>query len=333
MKYQEVIQSMRQGGASHDMTAELIGHLAQGNGFVPDIQQALLAVERAYKGDPDRNLTNEVSDYVMASSGLFLSTDVYSCLQLSTRTAKKTASQVLSRLVLSGVIERTGTRNGQFRLVETDSPVLDWQNADIANTVPVLWPFNLHEYVALFPRNIAIVAGTFNAGKTAFLLNFIKLNMYDFPIHYWTSEMGPEEMKKRLSKFRDVDINDWRFDARERSGKFADVIVPDGINVIDYLEVSKDFFLVGEEIKAIHDRLRKGLAVIALQKKSGAELGRGAELSAEKARLYITIDPGVLKIVKGKNWAIEDFNPNGTQFTFKLHKGADFEWQEGNWEQ
>lgn len=327
-----MIQSMRLGGASHDMTAELIEHLVSANGFIPDVQQALLAVEKAYKGDPDRNLTAEVSDFVMGSSGMFALSEVYSGLQLSTRTSKKTATKVLSRLVDSGVVERMGSRNGQFRLVERESPVLDWQNADISNIVPVLWPFDLHEYVTMYPKNIAVVAGTFNAGKTAFLMNFIKLNMYDFPIHYWNSEMGPEEMKKRLTRFKDVGVNDWRFDARERSTKFADVIFPDDINVIDYLEVSTDFFLVGAEIKAIHDRLRKGLAVIALQKKGGSALGRGAELSAEKARLYVSIDPGVLTIRKGKNWAQEGVNPDGIQYTFKLFKGCEFDWVEGNCE-
>ena len=136
--------------------------------------------------------------------------------------------------------------------------------------------------------------------------------------------MGPEEMKLRLLKFDDLRLRDWKFHPRERSSNFADAIVPDSINIIDYLEVNKDFYEVGGEIKGIFDRLNKGVAIIAIQKKTGADTGRGGEFTLEKPRLYLAIDSGTIKIVKGKNWANNEINPNGLTWTFKLVGGAKF---------
>jgi hypothetical protein len=89
-------------------------------------------------------------------------------------------------------------------------------------------------------------------------------------------------------------------------------------------EISDNFYQIGSELRQIHDRLKDGIAVIAMQKKKGAELGRGAEFSLEKPRLYLTMEPGVLKIVKGKNWAKPGFNPNNLEMKFKLINGCDF---------
>ena len=108
-------------------------------------------------------------------------------------------------------------------------------------------------------------------------------------------------MKSRLEKFEDVGLDDWKFSSFNRSSAFADAIRPDEVNLIDYLELSGEkTFLVGDEIRAIYDRLGNGLAVIALQKKKGADYGRGAEFSLEKARLYLAMDSGKLKVVKAK---------------------------------
>jgi len=117
---------------------------------------------------------------------------------------------------------------------------------------------------------------------------------------------------------------DWQFHAHERNSNFDSVISPEAINVIDYLEPpSGEYFAIGDQIKAIHGRLTTGIAFVAIQKKRKAELGRGAEFSEERARLYLSMDPGKLKIVKAKNWRTE-INPNGILYTFKLIDGCKF---------
>ena len=61
----------------------------------------------------------------------------------------------------------------------------------------------------------------------------------------------------------DIDAKKVKF--YERGGDLHDVIQrgKGNLNVIDYLEVNKDFYLVGEQLKKIYDRLDGAMAVIA----------------------------------------------------------------------
>jgi len=324
MDIRETVIKLNQGGITLEEAQRIVRALATTDHW--NLKFALEQTEIIYKANPaSRSLSQEVNEYVLSTSGYFSSTDVEKCLQLSTRNDKKNLSAILSRLLQTNppVIERYGNKTGVFRRIEMDAPAIEWQAADISATVSLLWPFELENYALIYPKNLAVIAGAPNAGKTALLLNVIKLNQFDFTIHYYSSEMGPEEMKLRLSKFDDVES--WTFDARERSMNFADVIYPDDINIIDYIEItSGEFYRIAEELRAIFDKLNKGIAIIALQKKKGAELGRGAEFSLEKPRLYLSMDSGTLKIIKAKNWAVEGENPNGVEFNFKLINGARF---------
>jgi hypothetical protein len=271
------------------------------------------------------NLAAEVREWVLSSRGVFLSSDFVreaGLSSMSSREFNKNLSKVFERLVKDGVIERVGERRGHFRRIERECEALDFLSAS-PEILPVKWPFELEKLVNIYRKNLAVVAGTSNAGKTAFLLDFVRLNMASFPINYFSSEMGPEELRLRLEKF-DLSLTDWRFKPYERAANFADAIIPDAINVVDYLELTDNFYKVAGELKSIFDKLTTGLAVIALQKKAGASVGRGGDFSLEKARLYLSMDPGEMKIIKAKNWAQPGHNPNNLKIRFKLVNGARF---------
>jgi len=316
------IKALKIGGYSQEEAGKLTQILIQNDGYKMDSQQALLQVETIYKQTGERALSERITEYVSVTKGYFSVTDCDKELHCVTALDKQNRRVILHRLSEAGVLERHPTKNGIYRRVENESPVIEWETADTTSTVSLNWPFELENYALIYPKNEIIIAGAPNAGKTAFLLNFIKMNMDRYKIHYYSSEMGAEELKLRLSKFGNLK---WTFDPRERSTNFADVIFADDINIIDYIEItSGEFYMIAEELRAIFDKLKKGIAVIALQKKKGAELGRGAEFSLEKPRLYLSMDSGTLKIIKAKNWAVEGENPNGVEFKFHLLNGAEF---------
>lgn len=275
----------------------------------------------------------EVENWVTTTEGeYFTQKELDEGVGIGSEKGKTTRRQIIKRLLRANLIEKHPSRLFVYRMADNQAPVIDWQAADISNIVPVKWPFQLEDWVTIYPKNIIVIAGTFNAGKTAFCLNFIALNQHRpelshlLPMEYFNSEMGPEEMKLRLSKFK---VSDWSFVARERSSQFAKVISPNRINVIDFLEITDNFYLVAQEISEIFDKLDRGICLIAIQKKTGATMGRGAEFSLEKPRLYLSLDPSELTIVKGKNWAIEGINPNNQKFRFKLVGGYKFIIEEG----
>ncbi len=286
------------------------------------INSAILRAERK-----ERNIAEEVRQWVLnescRQSVVILSSDVVRCLQLSSREDEKNVSKALSRLKDEGIIEKYGEKRGVYRIICTETEDIDFMGTE-DKIIDISWPFEIQEWVKILPKNIIIIAGEVNAGKTAFLLNTCFVNMGKFKINYYSSEMGAMELRDRLKKF-EVNLQNWKdnINFKERSSNFADVIKPNDVNIIDFLEITDEFYKIGGTIKEIYDKLKKGIAIIALQKNPKTDFGLGGMRSVEKARLYISIEHGKIKIVKGKNWAGET-NPNGLIRNFKLIQGAKF---------
>ncbi|WP_173180004.1 DnaB-like helicase C-terminal domain-containing protein [Desulfosarcina ovata] len=272
----------------------------------------------------DRNLTQDIRDLIVTTSGNITTTFVYQCQHLTTRDEKKKATAILSRLVKEGLIERTGNRAGEYRKVESECEQMDFLNAE-TETADIWLPFNLHRMVETMPGNLILIAGEPNAGKTGLLLNIIRQNQHKFETHYFNSEMGGSELRKRLSLFTDILPSQWRFKAWERADNFADVIKPGKgrLNIIDFLELHDNFYEIGGRLAEIHKKLKGAVAIIALQKNAGVDTGLGGFRGLEKPRLYLAMSPGRLKIVKAKNWKT-DQNPNGLQYEFKVAQGCRF---------
>lgn len=272
----------------------------------------------------DRNLTQDIREWFLTTSDNVTTTFLYNCQHLTTRDQKKKAQVVLGRLVNEGFIERVSGQNGVYRRIESDCDTIDFLNAE-SKCVDVWLPFNLHQMVETMPGNIILLAGEPNAGKTGLLLNVIRSNMRRYEVHYYNSEMGAGELKKRLALFDDITLDQWKFKAWERSDNFGDVIKSgEGkINIIDFLELHDNFYEIGGKLAEIHQKLKGAIAIVALQKNRGTDTGLGGFRSLEKPRLALAMSPGTLKIVKAKNWKAKD-NPNGKQVNFKVVKGCNF---------
>ena len=277
----------------------------------------------------DRKLSEEIREWVCLQEGTFCLQNVYNDLQLSTRDDKKNTSIILKRLCEQGLIEKYGNKSGHYRRIENDCKKIDWYDAE-EKPFDVKWPFGIETMVEIMPKNVIVIAGEKNAGKTSFLLNFCQMNLGK-EIHYFSSEMADSELKKRLKKFSDVPLKRWQeIDFRDRMSDFHDVIYPDAINIIDFLEIYEEFYKIGLFIRQIYDKLNRGICIIAIQKNPGVDWGLGGARSLEKARLYLSIAGGKLKIVSGKNWASE-LNPNGLVIDFKLVNGAKFIQKSDGW--
>lgn len=310
------------GGATNEEIMEIVKRLA--NSCVPPfplkdafdkIQSALNRSERK-----ERTISEDIRQWCDVQDGFFLIADLCSALNLTTRTDKGVAYTTMGRLVKEGVLEKFGAKSGCYRRINKDISEMDWETAPMED-LDVDYPLGIARLVKTYPSNIIIVAGTSNSGKTTFLLDFARRNINKFPISYFNSEMGLSELRMRLELFENCDLNTWKkVKFFERGDNFDDVINPDGINIIDYLEVLDDFWKVGQQIKSIHDKLNTGIAVIAIQKNKNAELGRGGALGTEKPRLYIGMNYGNAKIIKAKNWRDTE-NPNGKIIDFKIVSG------------
>jgi len=254
--------------------------------------------------------------------------DCYGDLGLKSPDEKAACRMAFKRLAAKGIIEQVPSKPGAYRIVNTTLDTLDFMNAD-TTPFPVKFPLGVHEYVSLYQKSLVVLAGEPNAGKSAFLLNTAWKNIDMAPL-YFSSEMGAAELQIRLKKFPH-DLRQWqRVKFYAKASDFPKSIDPNGLNIIDYLEVSKDFYEIGGMLTDIFNALNKGVAVVAIQKPPGRDTGVGGARTLDKARLYMTIVPGELKIIKGKLWRNEMINPNGMFCKFKLGGGANFV-REGDW--
>jgi len=293
-------------------------------------------IESAFKRSFDREKVSmhEVREWVRITNGNFSITNAIQDLTIITKEAKQKLRVYLNRLVNDeGMIERVGNRDGVFRRIQTELNVIDIYNVE-TTYLDVKYPLEIHEFFATMPKNIIVIAGTPNVGKTAFLLNVAAKNMnrksLNMPIRYFTSEMGGSELASRLKMFEpEIPYSFWKnVKFCDHSSGFADRIEPDGLNIIDYLEIPTEFWQVGERLKEIYDKLNTGIAVVALQKKFGQKLGRGAEFSLEKPRLYVSLEANppegnIAEIIKCKNFARKDVNPNHMKCVFNVIQGVE----------
>lgn len=291
-------------------------------------KEALIKVESAMKRlqAGDRNLAQEIKDWIEKTSGIFRNAQLIEELNVP-RDKKGHVSVYLQRLVTEGLIVKAGGRYGEWRKVEEELQRMNLKPRK-KRLFDVKLPFGLNDMVEIRRGNIIAIAGMVDAGKTSLLLNIAADNMYKHKVHYFSSEMPEDELYDRMALFDNVPNEDWDkyLNAYARVKNFADVVRPgeNTINIIDFLELSEEYYKVAAHITDIFEKLNGAIAVIGLQKNPGVSVAKGGWGSAEKARLYLSMESGVIEIIKGKNWASER-NPKGLKMTFKLRHGAQFE--------
>ena len=271
----------------------------------------------------DTTLKDEVLQWVKNADGIFESTTVAKSLQLSTRQDQKNLSIILKRLTEGNdrLIERYGQKYGVWRKVDTDCMPLALGQGQ-GHEIPFTWPLDLQVHFRMLPKNVIMIAGESDAGKTAFLLDTMYLNQDQHEIHYFSSEAGLDEIEDRLKGFA-IPLSSFKAKFYERSTNFPDVIVPTAINMIDFLEIYTDFWLMAQLIKNIWDKLTTGVAIIAIQKSEGKDYGKGGPATAEKARLYINLLRNhTCYIQKIKNWRESTKNPKRLERRFKIVSGC-----------
>lgn len=295
------------------------------------LKDAVSGLEQGAIISPMRAL---MKNYISTISGEFSIKDVYRDLHLNTPVEKNQARAILNHFIWTGDIIKVANRAGVYRRPNRECPVIDFKKAKI-EYLDIKLPFDLERYVRIYPKNIILVAGSWNSGKTAFMLEFIKKNMASWPIIYFCSEMGPAELRSRLERHKDIYLEQWNFTAVERTSDFAEVIEPDMINVIDYLEISDSFWHVDLQLREIFEKLNRGIAVVAIQKSHTQELGRGGDFTGQKPRIYITLDRdeehggGVVKVIKTKD-IVPGTSIVGKEMAFSIEDG----WKliyDGNW--
>ena len=329
-----VANMLLKGGANEDEARNVLNILAEHCKPPFPYEQVEIKIPSAMQriDRKTRNISQEVKDWSLLNEGVFLLKDCYFELKLVNSEDQLTARVTLAKLVKDGSIEKYGNKRGQYRAKTTDAPVIDIYSADMSE-YDVKLPLSIHEYVKVHKSNIIIIAGESNSGKTALCLNIARKNRHH-KINYLSSEMQDgTELRIRLEAFGD-DMRVWEgVNFRFRTDNFPDVIDPNALNIVDYLDegAEGEAYKMTRRIKDISEKLNNGIAVVCIQKSSQKQFGFGGEGTKNVARLYLTITgQNRITIEKGKVWRNIGINPNGMFCDFKLAAGCKFI-KEGEW--
>ncbi len=276
---------------------------------------------------PQKLTQDIIEQWLTLVSGSFSVRDIWVELDIASPENKSHLRVCLYRLEQKGIIAKT-SRDGLYRKVDLTAKPIDWQAADPGQVLPIKLPFGIHEHVKIYPKSIIIVAGSKNEGKTAFLYQTIALNMNTFVTDLFNSETGPEQIKERFAPLNIPEPAP--FNVYERYDSFADVIHPEHLSVIDYLDTNSEVYLVGAEIDAIFRKLT-GVAIIGLQKPPPTvtyvrgvrtvydrDLAYGGGFTAKRAILYITMGSHKLKLLYVKTPVNPRVNPNNMQWQYSF---------------
>jgi hypothetical protein len=287
----------------------------------------------------EKTLSEDIEEWIDASEGSFTSAELDRELLIVSKQDKGNRRKFLQRLRKRGVLESVNGKVGMYRKVNLDMAPLNYVDVVDDDTYREFqFPLGIEKYFKLMPKNIVIVGGAPDTGKTAFMLALADLNQDDFPVNYFSSEMGSLEFKSRLDGFHWRKPSDWNFLAFEREENFSDVIRPNQVNIIDFLEIYDNFYAVGQLIRDIWSKLDQGVAIIAIQKNQGAENPLGGNFARQKARLVLNLDrlkdddgwyTSQAKITKAKNWRTI-INPSGLVIKYDLADGCQFK-PRGEW--
>jgi hypothetical protein len=243
-------------------------------------------------------------EFIPANKGkTFTSEDVYRFFQIDRKPnaveAKKAIGDVLynlSHVNKKRELEQTGKH---YRIIDTEIKPIEWWKAAKGEYFKFNWvkgedntSFGFDDSILLYPGDLIVVAGEGNAGKTSFCLNLLVENM-EYPSYYFTSEFNDKKFVDRMSHFNWKNIykedGTPKFVLAEQSEYWQDIIQPDAINYVDWVYLDDEMYKVRAILRAIISNLRKGIAVVVLQKRTNKLVGEGGEGTKDLASVYLTI--------------------------------------------
>ena len=277
----------------------------------------------------------KIQNWIAMASGSFNVRQIWNELGVYSEADKGNLRVILHRLTENGLIAKAAI-DGTYRKLDNEKKLIPWQSSDPEKYIPLELPFGLHQLCKVFPKSIIIVAGSKNEGKTAFLMSCIMRNVGTFPtVDFFNSESGPEQLKMR---FGPLNIpNPAPFNVYERYDNFADVIEPDHLSIIDYLDLNSEVYMIGAEIDAIFRKLTTGCCIIGLQKPAPSvtfvkgvrkvierDLAYGGSFSAKRAVVYISLSSHRLKLVYVKTPLNPKVNPNNMMWSYDFDETGYF---------
>lgn len=291
------------------------------------------AMDRAARRD--RNIAQELRDWVNESvGGQFKVSDWYRESAVVSKQDKHSAIVALKKLCDEGIVERIGKRTGEYRIIEKDFTVQQWWQ-DEGVPLSIELPLAVHTLAKIFPGNIILLEGEKSQGKSAFALEFCRMNrkLFKSKIRYLNIEMSDSELLERFNSYPQdlISKNEWRESVEfiKRTSDWWDLIEPDGINVVDYLVEYEKSYLIAQFIFNIHQKLKSGIALVVIQRDPFKPYGVGGRGVRDIPRLVLSLMHHKIKLEDVKSfYPLLRRNPTGYSRPYKQVSWWNFQAQD-----
>ncbi len=319
------------------MVSPTVNQEIQDNQVVQEVQgnQAIQEKSSGSRSGVYKKVSILVDCYLELHSGESFTLDqLCKYLEISERENRDLVTQKLAYEVKkTRRLEKIERPSGSlYRYIDNTCKYIDWVNASDNDLLNIKWPYGIEDNsefgfdgrVKISPGDIIVIAGVSNMGKTTFCLNFLWENMDTYPCTLMGNEYTPGKFKRRVARmgWRNplTETGTAKFELIERREGWKDIIRPDNINIIDWINLSDNFYQMGKIIEDIQAKLHNGIAVISIQKDEHKTRGLGGGFSEHLASLYLSIDFEKLTIIKAKEW--QEWNPNGKMYGFQIVDGG-----------
>jgi len=251
---------------------------------------------------------------------------------------------LMGRLIEDRTVKPSGKNDGVYKVLLPIKPITRLDNE---NETPLDFrfprnyneeesEFGFEDSLEVFPGDMILVTGRSNQGKTTMALSIMAENLGLMPAFLMGSEYTAADGKispkfvRRLKRMNWSNLlNDdgtFGFSLLPVGSDYEDYVEPDCLNIIDWISLNGEYYLIDGVMKKIKDRVGNGVAVVVLQKNKDAEFGEGGERTQRYADVELRIDSlgenesmltiGKVKSPKGRatgrTWAfsITDYGAN-----------------------
>jgi hypothetical protein len=257
------------------------------------------------KGAPTMAELREYIDYQIEPGVTFSADEICRALAAYKREHRVVVYNYLLRLVKEEILSRDPYKHGGYR------KVLEISAYDMAGSIEnkifkVDLPLDLHKLLDIEPNHLISIAGSTDAGKSAFLFHVMKLNYREHRIiHLSSPEWSVDAIKKRMDEIG-VERPHPNITCYPMTPGYEDLIPREPcIVLVDYLRTNEQFNELDRQYHAILRNLHGGIALTAIQKHIGNDKPTGGQYAIHAAHHVILLDTWealfVCKILKSKN--------------------------------
>lgn len=249
----------------------------------------------------------------------------------------------IKRLLEARYIKKLG--RGRYRKVRIVEPIKVFgrkRRPLVVMKAPVdretLEPMSFFYDIRFRQGDLILLSGYKNKGKTALSMNMVAENLEMNPAlmgneYVMLTPEGYEPAPRFLNRLDNMDWVQWvngngdeRFDLYPVYNDFAEQVKSGRLNVIDWVNLQGEYYLISPVMEGIKRGLGDGIGVVVLQKSAGKEAGRGGDLSKDFADVELLLDPlgddpdAVLLTVA----TVKESNAPvmGKRFAYKIREGV-----------